>query len=663
MKMKGFHATPLFAAVLLAACGGGDGDKPPRNALPLISPQSFNGNENATVIGQIAATDAGDSLTYVVASSPANGVLTEFTTGGSFTYRPNAFFVGTDTFVVAVTDSARNRVAATISINLAAVNDPPTANDDVLTVSSASGIDVLANDADPDNDALTVSIVGASFPAGATVGADQRVSFPAPADFKGMVRFQYRVSDGGLNDEATAVAFVNVPPMKAVFIGAPATAQATEDRVFMHDFFTTRSADGNGASKIIGMNVARDGRALVYQQRFDLGGSRFRYELFHVDLAQPEQRYPVTGELSEGIIASRVVLSDDGRYVVFQLDSPNAAGSAIYRYDAQAPATLAQRVSPSDTELQFAVAPRLNAAGTVVYYGGRAPLNGGARAYRSNLASGTPQLIAQLDSNGFRDVGMDFVRPMPDESLFVMHTLEFSFPPDPHDSILVGNPLTPMLVNLVHTPAPAAVSYRIPLVSPDGLYTVMFGSRVLSLGRTDTPRTDVAIGPDFNFAWQFLETIPDRERVMRADSQAALLVVGCGWPAMFPTLPCDVHELTFSNPAAPVRVSAVNTIGNDATDPAYSADGARILFLDKESAATSLAAVSRGSFGTQNSVSTAGQDVVRYQLDASGYVALYATQTAGSADQKLFIANVDAPGQALELGLASAGAPFQLVAR
>jgi hypothetical protein len=150
---------------------------------------------------------------------------------------------------------------------------------------------------------------------------------------------------------------------------------------------------------------------------------------------------------------------------------------------------------------------------------------------------------------------------------------------------------------------------------------------------------------------------------MRADSKAALLVVGCGWPAMFPTVPCDIHELTFTDPAAPVRVSAANTAGNDATDPAYSGDGNRIVFLDKEAGAKSLAVVSRGAFGTQHSVSAAGQDVLRYQLDASGYVALYTIPVTGSAAQRLFVANVDAPGEALELGLVSDTTPFQLATR
>ena len=666
MNKKKLLVAPAFAALILAGCGGGGdggGGQPMVNPPPTVQPQAFNGTERVAITGQINATDAGDTLTFAVVANPMSGVLTAFSTGGSFTYQPNAFFSGTDSFTVSVTDSALNTASATMSLNLAPVNDPPTANDDVLTVTSASNINVLGNDTDPDNDALTVSIVGASFPAGATVDANQRVSIPVAAGFKGLVRFQYRVSDGVLNDDATAVAFVDVPPMKAVFIGAPATAQATEDRVFTHDFLAIRRADGNGAAKIVGLSVARNGRTLVYQQEFPSIGAGLRYELFHVDLTQPDVRHSVTGPLNAGVIASRMVLSDDGRYIVFQLDSPNAAGSAIYRFDTQSSATLAQRISPPDAELQFATAPRLNAAGTVVYYGGRKPANGVAAAYRSNLATGIPELISQPGGNGFRDVGMDFVMPKPDESLVIMHALETLFPPDAHDSIVLGNPLTPLISNDLHIPAPAAVSFSIPLVSPDGLYAVMFGSHTLMLGRTDMPQGEVAIGPDYNFAWQFQETIPDAGRVMRADSKAALLAVGCGWPAMFPTLACDVYEATFSNPAAPVRVNAANITGNDASDPAYSTDGSRILFLDKESTARSLAVVSRGSFGTQATVSMAGQDVVRYQLDASGYVALYASQVAGSADQKLFLANVDAPGQALELGLASAGAPFQLVAR
>ncbi len=175
MKKNYLPALPVCGALLLAACGGGDGDEPAANPPPVLQSQSFSGNENAVVAGQITATDSGDALTYAVITNPRNGTFTAFSSSGAFTYRPNAFFVGTDSFSVAVTDSGSSTVVATMSITLAPVNDPPTANDDVLTLTSAAGIDVLGNDTDPDNDALTVSIVGDSFPAGATVGADQRV--------------------------------------------------------------------------------------------------------------------------------------------------------------------------------------------------------------------------------------------------------------------------------------------------------------------------------------------------------------------------------------------------------------------------------------------------------------------------------------------------------
>src|SRR5262245_59697950 len=138
------RVVPVFAALILAACGGGGGgDGPPPNPPPSMSPQSFSGNENATVSGQIVATDAGDTLTFTLISDPSNGAVTAFSNAGAFTYTPRRFFFGSVSCSVSVRDSGGNNVVATMTIVLAAVNDPPVANDDVLSVASAANIDVL----------------------------------------------------------------------------------------------------------------------------------------------------------------------------------------------------------------------------------------------------------------------------------------------------------------------------------------------------------------------------------------------------------------------------------------------------------------------------------------------------------------------------------------
>src|SRR5262249_27472904 len=103
------------------------------------------------------------------------------------------------------------------------LNDPPVASDDSATVAEDNSviIDVLANDSDPDHDALAVSAInGQAFDASGHVAVangtvalngDGTLTFTPSADFNGAISFDYTVTDGKLSDTATA--HVTVTPV------------------------------------------------------------------------------------------------------------------------------------------------------------------------------------------------------------------------------------------------------------------------------------------------------------------------------------------------------------------------------------------------------------------------------------------------------------------
>jgi large repetitive protein len=66
----------------------------------------------------------GDLLTAHLLSGPANGTLTLASDGG-FTYMPNADYFGIDTFSYRASDGLLQSAPATVTITVAAVNDPP----------------------------------------------------------------------------------------------------------------------------------------------------------------------------------------------------------------------------------------------------------------------------------------------------------------------------------------------------------------------------------------------------------------------------------------------------------------------------------------------------------------------------------------------------------
>ncbi len=98
------------------------------NDAPTAVGGVANVNEDQVLTGTLplGADVDGDALTYVLSSGARNGTVTiTDSTAGTYTYTPNGNFNGTDSFTFVTNDGATNSVAATVTITVAAVNDPP----------------------------------------------------------------------------------------------------------------------------------------------------------------------------------------------------------------------------------------------------------------------------------------------------------------------------------------------------------------------------------------------------------------------------------------------------------------------------------------------------------------------------------------------------------
>ncbi len=102
-------------------------------------------------------------LTYLPLTQPLNGVLA-MNADGSFKYTPNSNYSGSDSFTYRVSDSNGNFDTATVSLQIAAANDVPVANDDTAfgVTTGTMAINVLGNDTDPDGPSLVVTEVNGS---------------------------------------------------------------------------------------------------------------------------------------------------------------------------------------------------------------------------------------------------------------------------------------------------------------------------------------------------------------------------------------------------------------------------------------------------------------------------------------------------------------------
>ncbi len=172
----------------------------PINDGPLAVNDEVATNEDVPVSGNVLSNDSdpeGDTLTATRAADPVNGVL-ELLDDGSFTYMPNANFVGSDNFQYTTSDGQITTAPATVIISVAGVNDAPQALDDAVATNEDEPIsgNVLSNDFDPDGDALTATRASDPMHGILDLQEDGSFTYTPDADFSGADSFQYTTSDG-----------------------------------------------------------------------------------------------------------------------------------------------------------------------------------------------------------------------------------------------------------------------------------------------------------------------------------------------------------------------------------------------------------------------------------------------------------------------------------
>ena len=95
---------------------------------PLGMADAAEGDQDMVIAGNVLANDTdpdGDTLTATLVDGPAHGSLT-LAADGSFAYRPNAGYAGTDRFDYLADDGRLQSTATTVTLTVMAVAAPPT---------------------------------------------------------------------------------------------------------------------------------------------------------------------------------------------------------------------------------------------------------------------------------------------------------------------------------------------------------------------------------------------------------------------------------------------------------------------------------------------------------------------------------------------------------
>lgn len=160
--------------------------------------------ESAATLVDVLANDSdpeGDPLTITGVSAPAHG--TAVITGGGISYTPAAGYSGADSFTYTISDGHGGTASASVAVT---VNPAAESNQAPIAINDNGGvlkgydtdIDVLANDSDPDGDALTVISVEHTGPgiATITINDDNTVHYQSIHGYSGPDTFEYTISDG-----------------------------------------------------------------------------------------------------------------------------------------------------------------------------------------------------------------------------------------------------------------------------------------------------------------------------------------------------------------------------------------------------------------------------------------------------------------------------------
>lgn len=240
------------------------------NSYPVAVNDTFSVNKNQSVNLPVLSNDYdidGDPLTISVIGGPFNG--TASVPGNAVNYVPDNNFVGADSLIYVICDNGGLCDTAVVYITVVNFNSAPVAQNDTFTVNvnALAVLPVLSNDADPEGDALTVTISNGPEHGSVTVNSNNQVEYTPENNYLGSDTFTYIICDV-FNQCDTAVVYV-------IVVGNLAAPVAVDDAF-------TMQYDGNNNGLVLGVtsnDYAPDSSAFHITAVWDAASSQLNYSL------------------------------------------------------------------------------------------------------------------------------------------------------------------------------------------------------------------------------------------------------------------------------------------------------------------------------------------------------------------------------------------------
>lgn len=213
----------------------------PVNDPPVATPQAVPATEDTSVEIALDGSDVdGDPLTFQITTAPAHGTLTG-PTGGKVVYRPALNYNGPDSFTFVASDGKATSTPATVTLQVASVDDPPVAMSFAHTLAEDTPNAVTLVGSDVEGDPLSFAI--ATPPAHGTLnGTPPNLTYIPAADYNGDDSFTYTVSDGALTSDPGTVT-LHVTPVNDAPVAVDSTVTTDEDTAVD---FTLQASDVDG---------------------------------------------------------------------------------------------------------------------------------------------------------------------------------------------------------------------------------------------------------------------------------------------------------------------------------------------------------------------------------------------------------------------------------
>ncbi|EFL87815.1 Ig-like domain-containing protein, partial [Ahrensia sp. R2A130] len=254
----GFNGrTPLITYTIDDGNGGADNaeltiEVGAVNAAPVADDDAVTTAEDTTVIGVVTATDAeGDPFTFSVDTQPTNGTLT-FDPSGSWTYTPEADFVGADSFIILADDGMGGTDRATVSVTVTAVTD--TVPDNVTTrEDTAATFNVLTGttgaSADTFSGPAVVNNVTQGGNGSVTFDGAGNITYTPDTGFVGTDTFTYSVLANGTTETETVT--ITVTDVNSAPVGTDQNVETGPSQTIGGTTIAT-DPDGDALTQILG---------------------------------------------------------------------------------------------------------------------------------------------------------------------------------------------------------------------------------------------------------------------------------------------------------------------------------------------------------------------------------------------------------------------------